>query len=72
MAKQLDTVILCVSGDGDGPTHAVFKYIVSDTGDPALSKNVQYIVDTPMFDVDTVGEFFDGYVSVFKTNEGIV
>ena len=72
MAKQLGEVRLLVFGDGTGPSRARFEYMVSSTDDPSLVKYAGLDVEYPGFDLETVTTFFDGYVSVIKTNEGIV
>lgn len=71
MAKQMDEVRLLVTGDENGATQAKFVYTVCDDGDLSMKKVVHYNVDTPVFSIDTVADFFDGYVDVFKADEGI-
>jgi hypothetical protein len=71
MAKQLGEVRMLVFGDGSGPTRVRFEYCVSSTDDPSLIKYAGLDVDSPVFNLDTIGTFFDGYVSVIKTNESI-
>ena len=72
MAKELGEVRLLVFGDGDGASTARFEYTVTHSDDASLIKHAALEVDTPVFTVDSVGDFFDGYVETIKTNEGIV
>jgi hypothetical protein len=71
MAKQLGEVRLLVFGDENGPNTARFEYVVTHSDDSSLTKHAALSVDTPVFDVDTINDFYDGYVDVIKTNEGI-
>jgi len=71
MAKELGEVRLLVFGDGDGATTARFEYIVSHSDDASLIKHAALDVDTPVFSVDSIDEFFDGYIDAIKTTEGI-
>lgn len=71
MAKQIDLIKLLVEGDTNGASTAKFTYRVCDTDDSNMRKMVHYTVNSPVFSADTIDEFFDGYVSVFETNEGI-
>ena len=70
MVKHIDLVKLLVEGDGYGANTARFTYRVCDVDDNALRKVVNLEVAGPQFG-DTVDEFFDGYVAVMKSNEGI-
>ena len=71
MAKELGEVRLLVFGDGDGATTARFEYIVTHSDDASLIKHAALEVVAPVFTVDTIDEFFDGYVAAIKTTEGI-
>jgi len=71
MAKQLGEVRMLVFGDGDGPSSVRFEYVVTHTDDSSLLKHAALAVTAPVFDVDDIETFFDGYVATIKTNEGI-
>lgn len=73
MPKHLTSIRLIINGDGYGPDPdgAAFEYIVCDVDDSQMRKNGRFIVANPNFTVDTIDEFFDGYISVIKSNEGI-
>ena len=71
MAKQLGQVRLLITGDEDGATVARFEYVVTHSDDASLTKYAALDVDTPVFSVGDVNEFFDGYVDTIKSNEGI-
>jgi len=72
MAKQLGEISLVIIGDEDGASTAKFRYRVSHTDDASLSKYGVLDVEAPVFSVDTIDDFFDGYVDAIKTIEGIV
>lgn len=72
MAKQLGQVKLFVTGDENGPTSAHLEYTVTHSDDASLVKYGYLVVDTPVFTVDDVDTFFDGYVTTIKSNEGIL
>jgi hypothetical protein len=71
MAKQLGSVILFITGDENGCNSARFEYQVTHTDDSSLVKYASLEVSAPVFTVDTVEDFFDGYVSTIKSNESI-
>lgn len=72
MAKQLSQVKLIIVGDGNGPQTARFEYSVTHSDDTSLSKYAALTVNVPAFDLNTVQDFYDGYVLTIKENESII
>ena len=71
MGKHLGFTQLTIDGDGYGPTKAQFTYVVCDNIDTEMQKVSTLFVENPDFTADTVKDFFDGYVAVIKSNEGV-